>query len=317
LPCHNHRTGTQRRKWPLPNTVTETKLTSPAAGAENVDEVLLSSFVGRRVKEGEEEQAAKASQTDDRSSFAVHDHVVSSIEHYEFHLQITRPGNEESSWEDEQQLFLEAPQTVVEYWKTFEGGREKACSGMWKIYKIFDEREAGDETTYLVGWIGSLDRGREPRTMLLIHAQGILADWEKKQATKRAKEEGSDYELPRRSSRPSSPTWRTRMSHRSGSATRPKSLYFTVPAAKTCSSAKILCTQILRKWQPQIRMNVLLTFNPGPPCPARCKPHGNRHQAVSRLQGSHRHAPRSCCEGRGVRDNDLLRARRRMCMTRL
>jgi hypothetical protein len=146
-------------------------------------------------KKGEEEQAAKASQPGDRSSFAVHDHVVSSIEHYEFDLQIVRDGNEQSSWEDEQQLFLEDPQTVVRYWETVEGGREEACSGMWKIYKIFDEREAGDETTYLVGWIGSLDRGWELRRMLLTNARSILADWEEKQATKRAKEEGSDYEF--------------------------------------------------------------------------------------------------------------------------
>jgi hypothetical protein len=134
-----------------------------------------------------------------KGSFTVYDHRLSSIDHYEFDLQTKRPGDQEPSWEDEKQLFLESPQTVVKYWETVEGGREVACDGMWKIYKIFDERKAGRKTTYQVGWIGSLDRGWEPRSLLLTNAQDVLVDWEEKQAAKRAKkeakEEGADYDF--------------------------------------------------------------------------------------------------------------------------
>lgn len=134
-----------------------------------------------------------------KGSIIIQDHRLSSIDHYEFDLQIKRLGDEEPSWEDEKHLFLESPQTVVKYWETIEGGREVACDGMWKIYKIFDERKAGRKTTYQVGWIGSLDRGWEPRSLLLTNAQDVLADWEEKQAAKRAKkeakEEGADYEF--------------------------------------------------------------------------------------------------------------------------
>lgn len=134
-----------------------------------------------------------------KGSFTIQDHRLSSIDHYEFDLHIKRPGDEQSSWEDEKQLFLESPQTVVKYWETVEGGREVACDGMWKIYKIFDERKTGRKITYQVGWIGSLDRGWEPRSLLLTNAQDVIADWEDKQAAKRAKkeakEEGADYEF--------------------------------------------------------------------------------------------------------------------------
>jgi hypothetical protein len=112
---------------------------------------------------------------------------------------IRRPGNDEAYWDDEEHLFMESPKTVVKYWDTVPGGREQACEGMWKIYKIWEERKVGRKTKYNVGWIGSLARGWEWRNMLLANAKGILVNWDEKQAVKQAekeaKEEGTDYEF--------------------------------------------------------------------------------------------------------------------------
>lgn len=135
----------------------------------------------------------------DGRPFTVQNHRQSSYDQYEFHLEIRRPGVDEPYWVEEEHLFMESPETVVKYWESVSGGRESVCDGMWKIYKIWEERKQGRKTKYLVGWIGSLDRGWEWRNMLLTNASEVLADWEEKQsvkqAEKEAKEEGADYEF--------------------------------------------------------------------------------------------------------------------------
>lgn len=142
---------------------------------------------------------AHASDTFSGLPYIVSNHRWSSDDHFEFLLEIMRPGVAQPLWVEEAHLFMESPETVVKYWDSVDGGRDQVCDGMWKIYRIWDEQKIGRKTRYLVGWIGSLDRGWEWRNMLLANAKEVLIDWEEQQAAKlaqkQAKEEGTDYDF--------------------------------------------------------------------------------------------------------------------------
>jgi len=101
---------------------------------------------------------------------------------YDFELHLKE--GDTTWWDEEVDLFSESPEIVSDYWNSVRGGRERACDGMWKIWKIFDERKVGNRKESLVGWLGTMDRTWEPKAYVRANALDVLKEWEQGKAEK-------------------------------------------------------------------------------------------------------------------------------------
>ena len=99
---------------------------------------------------------------------------------FDFELRV-KEGNT-TWWDEEVDMFSKSPEIVSDYWNSVRGGRERACDGMWKIWKIYDERKVGNRKESLVGWLGSMDRTWEPKAYVLQNALEVLKEWEQEKA---------------------------------------------------------------------------------------------------------------------------------------
>ena len=97
---------------------------------------------------------------------------------FELHLK----SGDTTWWDEEVNLFSKSPEIVSDYWSGVRGGRERACDGMWKVLKIFDERRIGNRKEYHVSWLGTMDRTWESKAYVRANALGVLEEWKQKGA---------------------------------------------------------------------------------------------------------------------------------------
>ena len=112
---------------------------------------------------------------------------------FELHLK----SGDTTWWDEEVDLFSESPEIVSDYWSSVRGGRERACDGMWKVWKIFGERRVGHRKESLVGWLGTMDRTWEPKAYVRANALDVLKEWEQERAQEEEEEaKNMDWDVP-------------------------------------------------------------------------------------------------------------------------